>query len=109
MKSAVLHAIELAHYAIVYARAWAADSINARVRLAAENNRLHEECALRRERAPRQGFAHRANYASATPTLPRPRSHGDPRAARRPRLATQTNRRYILSDLGHHCIVDETH
>ena len=33
---------------IVYARSWAADSINARVRLAAENNRLHEECALLR-------------------------------------------------------------
>lgn len=47
--SAVLHAIALAHYAIVYARAWAADSINARVRFAAQNDRLHEECALLRE------------------------------------------------------------
>jgi len=46
VKSAVLHAIALAHYAIFYARAWAADSINARVRLAAENDRLHEPCAL---------------------------------------------------------------
>ena len=27
VQSAVLHAIALAHYAIVYARAWAADSI----------------------------------------------------------------------------------
>ncbi len=49
VKSAVLHAIALAHYAIVYARAWAADSINARVRLAAETDRLHEACALLRE------------------------------------------------------------
>ena len=49
VQSAVLHAIALAHYAIVYARDWAADSINARVRLAAENDRLHEECALLRE------------------------------------------------------------
>jgi len=49
VKSAVLHAIALAHYAIVYARAWAADSINARVRLSSENDRLHEECALLRE------------------------------------------------------------
>jgi hypothetical protein len=49
VKSAVLHAIALAHYAIVYARAWAADSINARVRLAAESDRLHEACALLRE------------------------------------------------------------
>ena len=49
VKSAVLHAIALAHYAIVYARACAANSINARVRLAAENKRLYEECALLRE------------------------------------------------------------
>ena len=49
VKSAVLHAIALAHYAIVYARAWAADSINARARLAAENDRLREDCALLRE------------------------------------------------------------
>ena len=49
VKSAVLHTIALAHYAIVYAPAWAADSINARVRLAADNDRLHEECALLRE------------------------------------------------------------
>ena len=40
VQSTVLHAIALAHYAIVYARAWAADSINARVRLAAENERV---------------------------------------------------------------------
>ena len=33
----------------MYARAWAADSINARVRLAAENDQLHEACALLRE------------------------------------------------------------
>ena len=49
VKLAVLHAIAPAHYAIVYARAWAADSINARVRLAAENDQLHEACALLRE------------------------------------------------------------
>ena len=50
IKSAVLHAIALAaHYAIVNARAWAADSINAGVRLSAENGRLNEECALLRE------------------------------------------------------------
>ena len=40
VKSAVLYAISLSHCAIVYARAWATDSINARVRLAVENDRL---------------------------------------------------------------------
>jgi transposase InsO family protein len=49
VKSAVLYTIALAHYTIVYARAWAADSINARVRLASENDRLNQECALLRE------------------------------------------------------------
>jgi len=46
VQSAVLHAVALAHYAIVNARAWATDSINARVRFAAENDRLHAACAL---------------------------------------------------------------
>ena len=45
----MLYAIGLAHYSIVTARAWAADSINARVQLAAENDRLHGEYALLRE------------------------------------------------------------
>jgi hypothetical protein len=49
VKSAVLHVIALAHYAIVSVRARAADSVNARVRIAAQNDRLHEECALLRE------------------------------------------------------------
>jgi hypothetical protein len=49
VKSAVLHAIALAHYAIVHARALAADSINTRVRLASENDRLHEARAHLRE------------------------------------------------------------
>ena len=57
IKSADLYAIELAqglpcfigYYTIVTARAQAADSINAQLRLAAENDQLHEECALLRE------------------------------------------------------------
>jgi len=49
VKSAVLHTIALAHYAIVHARARAADSIIARLRLAAENDQLNEVCALLRE------------------------------------------------------------
>ncbi|MGB5727822.1 MAG: hypothetical protein WBM52_11475 [Thiogranum sp.] len=57
VKSAGLHAIALAHYAIVYARALAADSINARGRLASENDRphygLHERMAILELRAAR--------------------------------------------------------
>jgi hypothetical protein len=77
----VLYAIALAHYAIVYARAWAADSINVRVRLAAENDQLHEECALLREELrikskvscplrPLIGVIERLEYRSLTTDIP---------------------------------------
>ena len=49
VKSAVLHAISLAHFSLVHARGMAADHIRRRVRLAAKNERLREECALLRE------------------------------------------------------------
>jgi hypothetical protein len=49
VRSAVLHVISLAHYAIVAARGWAANSINARVRLTAENDQLKQETLLLRE------------------------------------------------------------
>ena len=49
VRSAVIYVISLAHYAITYARGWAANSINARVRLAAENDRLKQENQLLRE------------------------------------------------------------
>jgi transposase InsO family protein len=49
VKSAVVHIISLAHFSITYARGWAANSINAKVRIAAENDRLHQEIALLRE------------------------------------------------------------
>ena len=49
VRSAVLHVISLAHYAIVAARGWAANSINARVRLTAENDQLKQETQLRDE------------------------------------------------------------
>jgi len=49
VKSAVLHVISLAHYAIVAARGWAANSINARVRLAADKDQLKQDNQLLRE------------------------------------------------------------
>jgi len=71
VKSAVLHAIALDYYAIVYARAWAADSINARVRLAAENDQLHETCALLREEL-------RIKDTRIAQIAPKPRPHSRP-------------------------------
>jgi hypothetical protein len=49
VRSAILHVISLAQYAAVCTRSWAADSVNRRVRLQAENDRLEQEVALRRE------------------------------------------------------------
>ncbi len=71
VKSAAIYAFSLAHYCIVYARARAADSINARVRLAAQNDRLHEECALLREEL-------RIKDARAAQIAPQRRPHYGP-------------------------------
>ena len=49
VRSAMLHVISLAQYAAVYTRSWAVDSMNGRVRLKAENDRLLQELALRAE------------------------------------------------------------
>ncbi|OQB85564.1 MAG: Integrase core domain protein [Planctomycetes bacterium ADurb.Bin126] len=49
VRSVVLHIISMAHYAIVAARGWAANSINARVRLNAQNDRLTQQVELLRE------------------------------------------------------------
>ena len=49
VRSAVLHVISLAQYAAVYSRSWASNSINERVRLKAESDRLRQESALQRE------------------------------------------------------------
>ena len=49
VKTAILHVVALAQYALTYSRSWAADSSNQRVRLKAENNHLEQELALRQE------------------------------------------------------------
>ncbi len=49
VKSAILHTIALAQYALTYSRSWAADSSNQRLRLKAECDRLQQEVALLRE------------------------------------------------------------
>ena len=49
VKSAMLHVISLAQFTLAYTRGWAANSPNARIRLAAEIDRLRSELALRVE------------------------------------------------------------
>ena len=45
----MLHVVSLAQFATVYTRSWAVDSLNERVRLKAENNRLRQEFSLLQE------------------------------------------------------------
>ena len=85
VKSSVLHAIFLAHYAIVAARGWDANSINTRVRLATENDRfkqeiglLHEEIRIKNARAAKIRLRHRpiADRLNAWPSSSsEPRGH----------------------------------
>ncbi len=49
VQSGILHIISLAHFAITRARGWAAKSVRARVGIAAEKDRLHQEIAWLRE------------------------------------------------------------
>ena len=46
VRSAVLNAISLAQFSIIYTRSWAANSRNARIRLKQQNDRLRQEVAL---------------------------------------------------------------
>ena len=49
IKSAVLHTISLAQYALAHSRGWAVDSANGRARLKAQLDRANQEIALLRE------------------------------------------------------------
>ena len=49
VRSGVLHAISLAHFSLTFTRSWAANGVNARIRLKAENDRLRQELALLQE------------------------------------------------------------
>ncbi len=51
VRVAILHVISLAQFATAHTRSWAANSINARIRLQAERDRAVEELALLREEA----------------------------------------------------------
>ena len=46
VRSAVVHAISIAQFSIIYTRSWAANNRNARIRLKAQNDRLRQEIAL---------------------------------------------------------------
>jgi hypothetical protein len=49
IQTALVHVMSLAHYALIYTRSWAANSSNARVRLAGKRDDLEAEAAFLRE------------------------------------------------------------
>lgn len=63
VKSAMLHVISLAQFAMAYTRGWAANSPNARVRLKAEHDRAQQEVALLNDELR----IHRARMAQLPP------------------------------------------
>jgi len=72
VKSAMLHVVSLAQFALTYTHGWAANSQVARVRLKAENDRLRQHVALLTEeirikdaRMKRIAAANRPHYAPA--------------------------------------------
>lgn len=71
VKSAVLNVISLAQYAIIYTQSWAANSVNARVRLRAQLDQALQEIALLREEV-------RVKDARMTRILPQHRPHYPP-------------------------------
>ena len=75
VRSAVIHVISLAHYAITCARGWAANSINARVRLTDQNERLGQDAELLREEIRIKGCSHGQDPSASSAILPAYRSH----------------------------------
>ena len=111
VKSAVLHVVALAHYALLSARGWAADALNPRARQAAENDQLKQEIQLLCEEL-------RIKTARIAKIDPRHRPFYPPtermailelEAARGPGMVTRSGRPCLPRRAGHHRRVAQTH
>jgi len=78
IKSAVLHVVSLVQYVMITVRGWAANSLNARVRLKADNDRLNQENQWLREELRIQERSARQDQPTKASALPRRRENGDP-------------------------------
>ena len=108
VRSSVLHVISLAQFVVVHTRGWAVNSINARIRLKAEADRLTQEVALLREETPHQRRSHGMHRSSSASFLCSHRTDGDPRVAGRslPGPCTKPPTSF-LADASHDRFVDE--
>ena len=97
-KSAIVHALALAHFVVAHVRGWCADSPLRRVRLAAECERLRSEVALLREEL-------RIKDARLGCIPPRNRPH-DPPAERLAILALKAARGWNVSQAAARFLVE---
>lgn len=107
VRSGVLHAISLAHYSLTFTRSWAANSINARIRLKAENDRLHQELALLQEEMRIKDARMLRIPAQRRPHLPSHRTAGHPGAPSRQGLVDGTDRQTSVGHHGHRRLAPE--
>ncbi len=107
VRSAMLHVIALAQYAVTYTRSWAVNGRIARLRIKAENDQLRQEEALLREEI-RIKAAHEACRATETTALCANRAHGDPRTPCRTGMDRATGSRDFSRHTSDGRILDET-
>ena len=106
VRSAVLHAISLAQFAAAYTRGWAVNSINTRIRLKVETDRLKQEVAQLREEI-RIKDARSMRRSAPTAVLCDHSEDGDLRVACRTRLVNAADLRRLPGDGSHDSILDE--
>ena len=78
VRAAILHVISLAQFATAHTRSWAANSVNARIRLKAERDRAVQELALLREEIRIKDTRMAIDQSASTSPLSASRTAGDP-------------------------------
>ena len=76
VRSALLHVIALAQYAVTHTRSWAVNGRIARVRLKAQNDELKQQVALLTEEIRIKDAPHEAGRSTETAPLHTDRTHG---------------------------------
>ena len=107
-RSAMLHVISLAQFALAYTRGWAVNSQVARVRLKAENDRLRQQAAWLTEEIRIKDARMSLTAAQRRPHYAPHRAHVDSGTARCKGLVPATDSRCVSCDSSNHRILDET-
>ena len=106
MRSAVIQAISLAYCSLTFTRSYAANSINARIRLKQENDRLRQEVALLIEEMRIKDSRMERIACPASAPLSTHRAARHPRASSSPRLVLVADGPQASHHAGHGRLVD---